>query len=82
MASKYCGYPVVKSIRALAAGTIASLTNFRQYDEIDKVRESVARFAERKVTDGLLWSDATWQDAWNLYKVSHDTYLLANSVTP
>ena len=51
---------VTRDIGQLASGTIATLTGYRLYVEIDSAREKVRQWSEGKRFE-------TWQDAWNTY---------------
>lgn len=71
--------PLTEQVRQLSSGTISNLTNLRRYDDIDKLRHALLRQTERWVELGVLDESATWQTAWNMYKLTHDLHDTLNT---
>lgn len=51
---------------ALSSGTLATLTGFPSYEEIDKVQNEFLEFISSKLNAGKEFS--TWIEAWNSFK--------------
>ena len=55
-----------QSILTLSSGTLASISGFRKYDDIDVVSRSFEEYSAK------LSQDMVWQDAWHLYEKSNE----------
>lgn len=55
--------PLVQQARALSSGTLASLTGYTRYDEVDPVYADFIDFCEENVN-----RFHTWVEAWNEFK--------------
>lgn len=54
-----------KQARALSSGTLAGLTGFRTYSEIDPIQAEFVEFCEENINRYSSWAEA-WKHYWAL----------------
>jgi len=61
----------IEQLRTLSAGTLATLTGLRRYDDIERFRAHIVDWAERKTRAGFFTGKEQWQVYWNTYVAAH-----------
>ena len=60
---------LVSQARQLSAGTLAGLTGFRKYVQVDVVQVDFVEFCEENQNQYRTWQPA-WNDFWKLYQTT------------
>jgi len=57
-------YYVLRDIASLSSGTLATLTGYRSYEDLDRIREDFITFASIVIPRKRF---STWMDAWKAF---------------